>query len=148
MRKLNISSLIQKYKCYNWNRVFWCVNTSIPSQNIQRSVLIQSDIPTKLTIKQKSMNMVNFWGISHVLSANFKIFIKILTNEHYLKKSSLYKKNDVSKMHLDKLYALVLLHYNLLNQHPGNFALISNALVTTAGEITVSCSRKFSSKAN
>ena len=51
-------------------------------------------------------------------------------------------------MHVDKLYALVLLNYNLQMQDTGVFPLISNAPVTLAGEITLSCSPKVSSKFN
>ena len=48
-------------------------------------------------------------------------------------KIHLNKNNDVSYMHVDKLYALVLLHYNFQIQHPGVFPVISNAPVTLAG---------------
>ena len=51
-------------------------------------------------------------------------------------------------MHVDKVYALVVLHYNLQMQHPGVFPLISNAPLTLAGEITLSCSRKCFFKAH
>ena len=54
-------------------------------------------------------------------------------NEHHFSKNiSLNKNNDVSYMHVDNLYALVLLHFYLQMQHPGVFPLISNAPVTPA----------------
>ena len=46
------------------------------------------------------------------------------------KNTSLNKINDVSYMHVDNLYALDLLHFNLQMQHSGVFPLISNAPVT------------------
>ena len=110
------------------------IHVSRPSMNIRKSVVIQSDFPTKLTINRNSLNMVNFCGIFHVSPALSK---KLLRYEQmsitFQKKTSFNKNNHASYMHVDKVYALVLLHYNLQIQHPGVFPVISNAPVTLAG---------------
>ena len=143
MRILNISSLTLEYKCEQMKHVcLLCVKISRQSLNIRKSVLIQSDFPPKLTINRNILNMVNFCGISHVSPA----ISKYLLRYEQMSITSLNKNNDVSNTHIDNLYALVLLHFNLQMQHPRVFPLISNAPMTRAGEITLSCSRKFSPK--
>ena len=66
MRTFNISYLIETYKCEQTKYVcLEYMNISRPSLNIQKSVLIGSDLPKKLTINRNALNIVNCCGISH-----------------------------------------------------------------------------------
>ena len=78
------------------NELFLFIMLKYIKTNVDKSVLIQSDFPTKLTINLNSLNMVHFCGNSNVspgiskylsryeqMSITFQIF-------HFLTKTTMY----------------------------------------------------------
>ena len=126
-------------------------SSSKPSVDIRKTMLIQQDFPKKNKNQLKFIEHGLFFIPFHMFHRQYtRIYLDMNKWASFSKNKSLNKNNYVFYIHVneDKLYALRLFHWNWQMQHPGVFPLISNALLTLAGEITLSCSRKFLSKSN